>query len=238
MKAAVMRALLEAGTPAAAIVAACEAEEKDEAERLARRRELAADRQRRKRARAAAEPELFETQPVASAEPQSPLCHAESRVTERDNPPPKKVPPITPSKNYPLPIDDDGGGRPAPKSKSLISPEAVALAAELREIAGIEDIPPAWHSAAMQIQAWLNEGAEIEIIRCAARASMARKRDGPPLSVKYFEREIARQRASLAVPLPNVVSITGQPIHAEKSKSVAASRDRIIAKLRAGQSPL
>lgn len=119
-------------------------------------------------------------------------------------------------------MDDGGGGdaraRAKPDKTDLgkpsdqLSPAAQArsLAAEIAAIAGYPDPqlwPPGWCGAPLRVQAWLAEpGWTPEIILAACREVMARKRDGPPDSVSYFERPIARAVARSRAPLPQIES--------------------------------
>lgn len=137
------------------------------------------------------------------------------------------------------------GATPTKSQAPLISPEAHDLANEVAKIAGFADPldwPPGWCGAPQRAQTWLAEGWRPEVILTACRASMAAKRDGPPHSIKYFERAIARAVADQSAPLPQVV-INHKPevIHVEAggarpASSYGASRDRAreaVAKLQA-----
>lgn len=86
----------------------------------------------------------------------------------------------------------------------LISPQAIKLADDIAVAAGhdLEFVPPAWCGAAARVQMWLDQGWSPPLIIESARAQMTRKRDGPPNSVKFFEKGIARAHASAADPLP------------------------------------
>jgi hypothetical protein len=126
--------------------------------------------------------------------------------------------------------DDDGDAR-----EPLVSDAAHSLAAEIGVIAGHGepvDWPPGWCGAPMRVQTWLNEGWPREVILIAVRESMGRKRDGPPDSVNYFEKAVARAVARQSAPLPKVVtSSSPEVIHAQADQrhpggAYGASKDR------------
>jgi len=97
-------------------------------------------------------------------------------------------------------------------AEPLISPEATALADEIATMLGYElnKVPPQWCGAAMHVAKWLREGWTREVILTGVRSCLAKKRDGPPFSIRYFEQEIARGVAGLKSPLP-VATIDGGP---------------------------
>lgn len=115
----------------------------------------------------------------------------------------------------------DGGdvrAREAPPAKKLISDEAQAFAAELARIAGHdpEFLPPRWvgDGPAYRVQMYLNSGWSIEVMRENAQAAMRRKTDGPPATVKYFEKIFARAHApQLPLPAAQVVRSTSENVH-------------------------
>lgn len=100
----------------------------------------------------------------------------------------------------------DDVGDDARAREPLVLPEANGLADEITRIVGHdpEHPPPAWYGAPMHVSTWLREGWKPEIILVAVRKVMAKKRLEPPLSVKFFEREIAAEHARQAAPLPQV----------------------------------
>jgi hypothetical protein len=85
------------------------------------------------------------------------------------------------------------------RARKLISPEAAAFADELARICGYDPafLPPQWVSAwpAYRVQMMLDAGWMIPVMRDAARAVMARKHDGPPATIRYFEKVFARAHA-------------------------------------------
>jgi hypothetical protein len=98
-----------------------------------------------------------------------------------------------------------GAQTPAQKPPSVISAEAHAFAAELANIAGHDPqfLPPRWLAAgpAARVQLMLDAGWRIETMREAARAAIRRKRDGPPVTIRYFETIFAHAHSPQA-PLP------------------------------------
>jgi uncharacterized protein YdaU (DUF1376 family) len=105
---------------------------------------------------------------------------------------------------------EDAGARPP-----LVSPEASRIADEVARLSGIGeplDWPPGWCGAPMRVQAWLAQGWTEAPILAAVRGAIAKKRDGPPHSIQYFERPIAKLIAEQAAPLPNVVTLPAQTI--------------------------
>lgn len=117
------------------------------------------------------------------------------------------------------PIEEIGGGGDARARTSpggLISKEAWDLFEQVAAAAGVETgpaTPPGWCGAPNRIQAWLNQGWTPEAAIAGVRASMAHKRDGPPGTVGYFEKAIAREMARGAQPLPTVVAIPAATVH-------------------------
>lgn len=134
----------------------------------------------------------------------------------------------------------DGGGEA--RGQGLVSPEAWSISDELAVIAGHsadpKGHPPGWHGAPMRVQAWLNEGWGREIILIGAKAAMARKRDGPPHSVNYFEPAIARALADQSKPVPTA---SPRPNHAtpldNSFQGALARLGSTAASLRASASP-
>lgn len=102
-------------------------------------------------------------------------------------------------------LGDGGSGAGEPRRK-LISDEAHELAMELAVIAGHdpEFLPPKWVSEgpAYRVQMMLDGGWRRDVMLDNARAAMRKKRDGPPLTIKYFEPIFARAHAP-PLPLPS-----------------------------------
>jgi hypothetical protein len=126
-------------------------------------------------------------------------------------------------------IDDDGSASARPKSR--ITAEALSIADELQKIAGIRsrlDVPPSWCGAALQVQTWMDGGWTRDEIITGGTVAMARKRDGSPASVNFFQFEIAKQHARCNTPLPDVKFDPDQkvPPDARDAKTVqSAARD-------------
>lgn len=131
-----------------------------------------------------------------------------------------------------------GGCARAREGGFRVSQEALAFADELTQIAGhdpskIESL--SWFNSqpGVRIQTMLNDGWKIEIMRETAERVMRSKRDGPPGSIKYFEKPFARAHAP-QLPLPpvqvvkdssNVEEFTSHR-SAQVPSSWHASRDR------------
>jgi len=107
--------------------------------------------------------------------------------------------------------DDDDGGGPAP----LVSREAINLANEVAVVCGHdpEFVPPSWMGAAWTAQKWINGGWSAAAILAACKEAMAKKRDGPPSRIEYFEKPIAQFIARQAAPLPHVEIVKGETVH-------------------------
>lgn len=87
----------------------------------------------------------------------------------------------------------------------LVTSEAIALAEEIAVIAGVgkpADWPPGWCGAPMRVQTMLANGWHRDIMLAEARATMLKKRDGPPDSINYFEKAFSRAHVRNAAPLP------------------------------------
>jgi hypothetical protein len=110
-------------------------------------------------------------------------------------------------------IDDDDG-RPAPLDAPLVSEEAILISSEVASICGHDPafLPPAWLGSAMRVQVWLSQW-DRETIIAACSEAMAKKRDGPPSSINYFEKAIAQFAARLAAPLPEIKISQAETVH-------------------------
>ncbi len=97
-----------------------------------------------------------------------------------------------------------------------ISPRAISLADDIAVMAGhdLKFVPPTWCGAALRVEQWLAAGWSPPLILESVRAQMVRKRDGPPDSIRYFEKGIARAHAAADAPLPKVQPIEQETIHA------------------------
>lgn len=101
------------------------------------------------------------------------------------------------------------------------SPAAIELADEVARAAGhdLEFVPPAWCGAAIRVEMWLARGWSPPLILQSVKAQMARKRDGPPATIRYFEKGIAQAHASGEAPLPIVQPIEQDVVHAKIGNS-------------------
>lgn len=182
---------------------------KDRKYQAAREVKRAADRERlrvkRQKNAAPSELDLFVDVPAKVESLESPR-HGESlRQEEQTKVPPH--PPITTSQ------EDDDADDAGARELGLISQEANLIADEVAVASGIDPkfLPPAWCGAAYRVQRWLDAGLGREVILIGVRTAMARKRDGPPFSISYFERPIAAAKAELGKPVALAEPATGPP---------------------------
>lgn len=146
-----------------------------------------------------------------------------------------------PSGEDELPLKDPEPEPEQPASAPpIISPEARALADRVTEIVGHDAafIPPAWCGADARAQMWLDRGWRVPLILESVRAQMAHKRDGPPDSIKYFEKGLTRAHADVGAPLPNlkIVERTSEAIHVaprQQQNDSLAAVGRVRARLAA-----
>lgn len=137
------------------------------------------------------------------------------------------------SSNYNHNHKEVGGLDDAPMSV------ANSLTDKLAEICGFKDQhewPTGWYGAPMRVKSWLDHGWQPKIIETAVRAAIASKRDGPPGSINYFEKAIARAHADAAAPLPIVKVVEATEItHVQQPRRprVGEGLDRLRARLRA-----
>jgi hypothetical protein len=127
--------------------------------------------------------------------------------------------------------------QPSDESTPLVRPEARELADEIAVIAGhdLRFVPPTWCGAAARIEMWLKQEWRPPLILESVRAQMARKRDGPPGSVRYFEKGIMSAHAQVGVPLPRIAidERQGDVIHVvPRSRSAKQSGLAAIERLR------
>lgn len=108
-----------------------------------------------------------------------------------------------------------------PAAKSLISPEAHAIAEEIWKAAGFtkENLPVAWCGSPWKIQKFLEDGCPGDLVRDTAIAIVKNKRDGPPNNFSYFDKPIKAAHASINRPLPTVITPPGQTIEAANGSS-------------------
>lgn len=121
----------------------------------------------------------------------------------------------------------DGGPR-----ATLISTQANELADEIATITGhdLKFLPPSWYGAAWRVQMWLNDGWAKPIILASVREQFAKKRDGPPSRIQYYEPGIAKAHAVQTTPLPKVEFIEGKTevVHVGKNPRSALAAIREI----------
>lgn len=131
--------------------------------------------------------------------------------------------------------DDLDDAREVAAKPPLISSEALKLSAEIAKVCGHDPdfVPPEWYGAPYRVQAWLNDAWPPELVLASVREQVAKKRDGPPSRVDYFEKGIAAALARANTPLPTVKIIEGQTteIRRETTGSVIAAADRLVARL-------
>ena len=129
------------------------------------------------------------------------------RWSDRPNKVPSRSQPQTPITPEARSQKDDGGG----DARDL----AFALTLEIGIEAGFPDAshwPPGWCQAPLRVQTYLDHGWQPEVMLAAAREVMAKKRDGPPSSIAYFERPFAAAHARVSAPLPTVEIVQPQKV--------------------------
>lgn len=109
---------------------------------------------------------------------------------------------------------DLGGSDARARAAPMISQAAMALADEIAVIAGhdLAFLPLKWVSdgPGYRVQMMLNAGWDAAMMREVARAAMAKKRDGSPFTIRYFEKIFERAHAPrLPLPAAKVVSSQG-----------------------------
>jgi hypothetical protein len=137
-------------------------------------------------------------------------------------------------------LDDDGedAGKASakPPGEPLVSQWAHDLADEIGRMCGNDPnfTPPGWFGAPMRVESWRSEGWQREIILASVSEQLARKRDGPPGKIQYFEKGIARAHAEQTAKLPQVGPIATQTIearHAAKANTPTAGIRALRSKL-------
>jgi uncharacterized protein YdaU (DUF1376 family) len=140
----------------------------------------------------------------------------------------------SPSQSQSPKVDDDG---------ESIRHRAFSIATEIAKNCGYptpQDWPPGFCGGPNRVETWLREGWPEETIMVGVRESLARKKDGPPSTMNYFEKAIARAVALAAAPLPQVQIIEGETIGAHRARNgasgdVIAAADRLIERVRGFQ---
>lgn len=131
-------------------------------------------------------------------------------VSEKSEPQPDHNQTAIGPKNNNLTIDDDHGG----------GAEAHEVAVEVGKLCGFEgplDWPIGWYGAPMRVVKWFNSGWPRDLIMASCRAQIARKRDGPPSKINYFEKGIARAFAEQSSPVPVAKILPQETIEAKRA---------------------
>lgn len=130
------------------------------------------------------------------------------------------------------------------RARPLVSPRSIEIVNLVMRLAGIETEfrPPGWVGAPYRVETvWLAEGWTDAQIAAGVETAIARKRDGPPDSIHYFEKPIRRMIAANSAPLPNVVEIRPEVQNAREYRGnyqdrggihpIAAAEERACARL-------
>lgn len=166
--------------------------------------------------------------------PQSvPVAHSEHRKsTEPVHAP--RCPVVSTGRISNERINTGGGG-----GRGVIGRDANALAAELLPIVGIDPTfpPPGWCGLALQVQAWLDDGATADVIRSAFQKASAGRAEAPNTPA-YFSKAIAREKAIAAEPLPKVsTNAASTPRGRRNGTSVLAYLQQKRSSAKSGQPP-
>lgn len=123
--------------------------------------------------------------------------------------------------------DDDEDDARAP----LVSAKANEIADAVAVICGhdLDFIPPAWMGAAYRVQTWITQGWPEAVILASCREQIAKKRDGPPDRIQYFEKGIASALAKASAPLPEVKPLPAQTVEIRRGQpeNLAATARRL-----------
>jgi uncharacterized protein YdaU (DUF1376 family) len=119
-----------------------------------------------------------------------------------------------PQQPEPEPEPKDGGGGDARARDPLVPSEAGKIADEVAVACGHDPtfLPPQWIGAEMHVAGWLREGATRETILAAVKGCLASKRDGPPSSIRYFARPVAKMMAQTTEALPVIRLVPQQEV--------------------------
>lgn len=105
-----------------------------------------------------------------------------------------------------------GDEAPEPTTKAL-DRESVEITQEIGRICGFTDaLDWPWVNPVSRVRTWLSAGWRKTIILESVRAQMARKRDGPPHGINFFEKGIARAHSQVDAPLPEVKIVEAQTV--------------------------
>jgi uncharacterized protein YdaU (DUF1376 family) len=120
-------------------------------------------------------------------------------------------------------IDDGGDARAREDvnseadSKPWQKSPGYPLAHAIAKLCGDETVQKldlyGWHGAADRAELWRKRGWPEEHILNSIREQVGRMRNGPPYSIKFFEKGITRYVADLNAPLPEPVIVNGEQVH-------------------------
>jgi hypothetical protein len=135
---------------------------------------------------------------------------------------------ITPLANY---IGDGGkpqklearGQKEGEGDHARGSPPDLAFSDSLLRIIGQDpqNPEPGYYDANRTVQKWLNAGWDHDTITASIREQLARKRDGPPSRINYFENGIARAIALQRAPLPEVKIVPQTTLEVRRAAKTA-----------------
>lgn len=110
----------------------------------------------------------------------------------------------------------EGGLGGVARASGGLPPECIEIAREVGAVCGYPapiDWPAKWQQAPYRVLTWISAGWSRENIVAACTEAMAGKRDGPPLSINYFDKPIAKWIARRDQPLPQVKVQERETIH-------------------------
>lgn len=134
----------------------------------------------------------------------------------------------------------DGDEAPEPTTKAL-DRESVEITQEIGRICGFKDaLDWPWVNPVSRVRTWLEAGWRKTIIIESVRAQMARKRDGPPSVIHFFEKGIARAHSEVDAPLPEIKIIEAQTIEVTRGNSgnVLPAADKLIERMQQFDEPI
>lgn len=125
----------------------------------------------------------------------------------------------------------EGGDGHDARARGGLTPEAHTLSADIAKLCGhdIAFLPPRWARDGARIaQAWLDAGYSTDMMFDEVRLIMARKRDGKPENLTYFDKPFAREHALRAQPhqVPTV-KIESRPQEVIHGKAHVQSTRRV-----------
>ncbi len=139
---------------------------------------------------------------------------------------------VNPPVNQEAPLDDDGGKPQKLEARGQKegegdhargSPADLAFSDSLLRIIGQDprNPEPGYYDANRTVQKWLNAGWDHDTITASIREQLARKRDGPPSRINYFENGIARAIALQRAPLPEVKIVPQTTLEVRRAAKTA-----------------